>query len=171
MNDTTKKLIKYAAELYETKIVPADKIYDLLLNSVTRKKEVTKTRQLVCYFLYNHYDMTLLQICNEFRLANHTSVLYAVNEVHYSLRTDKRMTYRHDYMLDKINGLERFIIRNKPILKSELLDDDKQFIQENINKGYSISYYSDVLNKHKYTIRCFLKFLKSESKKNNTFDL
>lgn len=167
MKDTTKKLIKYAAELYESEIVPAEKIYDLLLNSVTRKKEVTKTRQLVCYFLYNHYDMTLLEICKEFRLANHTSVLYGVNKVHFSLRTDKRMTYRHDYMLDRINGLERFIIRNKPILRNELSEDDKLFITENLNKGYSISYFSDILNKHKYTIRCFLKFLKSESKKNN----
>jgi hypothetical protein len=167
MKDTTKKLIIYAAELFETKQISADKIYDLLLNSVSRKKEVTKTRQLVCYFLYNHYEMTYVDICKEFRFANHTSVLYAVNEIHFSLRTDKRMQYRCNYVLDKINGLERFIIRNKPILKTELLDADKQFIIDNLNKGYSISYYSDVLNKNKGVIKSFLNLLKADSKKIN----
>lgn len=168
MKDTTKKLIIYAAELFETKQIPADKIYDLLLNSVTRKKEVTKTRQLVCYFLYNHYEMTLIDICKEFRFANHTSALYAVNEIHFSLRTDRRCKYRHDYMLDKINGLERFIMRQVPVLKTVLMDADKQFIIDNKNKGYSISYYSDILNKHKFTIKSFLKVLKENSKKSNT---
>tara|TARA_R110000868_G_scaffold136447_1_gene349415 strand:+ start:21063 stop:21578 length:516 start_codon:yes stop_codon:yes gene_type:complete len=168
MKDTTKKLIIYAAELFETKTIPANQIYDLLLNSVTRKKEVTKTRQLVCYFLYNHYEMTLIDICKEFRFANHTSVLYAVNEIHFSLRTDKRMRYRHDYMLDKINGLECSIIRHIPVLKTELSDVDKLFIQDNFFKGYSISYYSDILIKHKQTIKAFLKFLKEDSKKSNT---
>jgi hypothetical protein len=168
MNDTTKKLIRYAAELYESKAIPAEKIYDLLLNSVTRKKEVTKTRQLVSYFLYNHYEMTLCDISKEFRLANHTSILYAVNEVHFSFRTDKRMRYRHDYMLDKINGLERFILRPTTILKTELSNADKQFIEDTLNKKYSISYYSDVLSKNKGIIKSFLKVLNINSKKSNT---
>jgi len=164
MKTTTKKLCQLASELYESKNLSAEMIYDLILNSKSRKKEVTKAKQLVSFFLYNHFDMTYCAISREFGFKNHTSVLYHVNEVYFSLRTDKRMKYRHDYILDILNGVERTILRNKPILKSVLSEDDKQFIKDNLNQGYSISYLSDVLNKHKGIIKSFLLNVKKERK-------
>lgn len=161
MKDTTKKLCLTASELYESKNYPAHKIFELLLNSKSRIKEVSKAKQLVSYFLYNHYNMTFIQIANEFKMINHSSVLYHVNEVHFSLRTDKRMKYRHDYMLDIINGVERTILRNKPISRNVLSDDDKKFIDENV---HTVSYYSDILNKNKGVIRLYLQNVHKERK-------
>jgi hypothetical protein len=163
MTKETLKLCYYASELYESKKYTANQIYDLLTKTQSRKKEVTKARQLVSYFLYNHYNLTLKEITKEINLINHTTIMYHIDQVYFSLRTDKRMKYRHDFMLDIINGLERTVIRNKPISRNVLSQDDKDFIFNNLNQGYSISYYSDVLNKTKCSIKYYLHSLKKEN--------
>ena len=174
MTKETLKLCYYASELYESKKYSSNQIYDLLTKTRSRKKEVTKARQLVSYFLYNHYKLTLKEIAKELNLVNHTTIMYHIDQVFFSLRTDKRMKYRHDFMLDVLNGLERTISRNKPISRQVLSQDDKDFILSNLNKNYSIIYLSDFLNKTKNAVRFYLQSLQKESKKINklqTFNL
>lgn len=165
MKNETLKLCYYASELYESKKLTANQIYELLTKTKNRQGEVAKARQLVAYFLYNHYNLTLKEIAKELNLANHTSIIYQIDKVYFSLRTDKRMKYRYDFMQDIINGIHRTVIRNKVVSKAILQEQDKEFIRENLNKGYSISYFSDVLNKHKNAIQRYLSTLKKDNKK------
>lgn len=163
MTQETLKLCYYASELYESKRLTSNQIYELLTKSTRRIGEVTKARQLVAYMLYNHYNMTLIDIAKELGLRNHSSVIYQIDKVYFSLRTDKRMQYRVNYMVDVYNGVYRTIKRNKPISKAILSDDDKEFIKANISNGYSVSYYSDILNKTKGAVKNYLSTLKKET--------
>jgi predicted transcriptional regulator len=116
----------------------------------------------------------LKEIAKELNLVNHSTIVYHIDQVFFSLRTDKRMKYRHDFMLDIINGIERTVKRNKVISKQVLSQDDKDFILNNLNNNYSISYLSDVLNKTKNAVKFYLQSLEKEPKKVNklqTFNL
>jgi hypothetical protein len=161
MKDITKNLCKIAADINESKKFSSDKIFELLINSKSRLKEVSRSKQLVSYFLYNNYNFTLTQIAKELNMKNHTSIMHHIDNVFYGLRTDKRAKYRHDFMLDVMSGLKRTIIRNKTISRNELSDDDKKFIDEN---SYNVSYYSDVLTKNKGVISLYLKNIHKENK-------
>lgn len=163
MNETTLKFCYYASELYESKKLSANQIYELLIKSKSRKDEVSRARQLISYMLYNHCNMTMVQIAKELNLKNHSSILYQIDQVYFSLRTDKRMQYRVNFMVDIFNGVYRTITRDTPISKGVLSDDDKEFIKTNAHKGYSISYFSDVLNKNKGSIKFYLRSLNIDS--------
>jgi hypothetical protein len=163
MNQDTLKLCYYASELYESKKLSSNDIYQLLTTTNRRIGEVTKARQLVSYFLYNHYKMTMVQIAKEFKLQNHSSIIYQIDKVFYSLRTDKRMKYRHDFMLDIINGVQRIIMRDRPISKGILSEDDKEFIKANLSNDFSVSYYADILSKTKGAVKFYLYSLNKET--------
>lgn len=163
MRDETLKLCYYASELYESKNMSANQIYEFLTKTKIRKGEVTKARQLVSYMLYNYCNMTMVQIAKEFKLKDHTAILYHIDQVYFKLRTDKRMQYRVNFMKDIINGLERKVKRDIPFFKNILSDDDKEFIKNNISNGYSVSYYSDILNKTKGAVKHYLSTLQKDT--------
>lgn len=163
MNENTLKLCYYASELYESKKLSANQIYHLLTTTKRQIGEVTKARQLVSFMLYNHFNLTQVEIAKELGLKNHSSIIYHIDQVYFKLRTDKRMQYRVDFMKDIINGVQRTVKRDVPISKAILSDDDKEFIEKNIKSGYSISYFSDILNKTKGAIRFYLKSLEKQT--------
>lgn len=163
MKDETLKLCYYASELYESKNISANQIYEFLTKTKIRKSEVTKARQLVSFMLYNYFNLTQWQIANELGLKNHSSILYHIDQVYFKLRTDKRMQYRVDFMKDIINGVQRTVKRDVPISRAILSNDDKLFIESNISNGYSVSYFSDILNKTKGAVKHYLATLQKET--------
>jgi hypothetical protein len=164
MQETTKDLCYWAAQLYHSERVPSDVIYDRVLNSNSRLKEVAQAKQLVGYMLYNHLGFTLQQVAHELNLTNHTTIIYWIDKIQVQLRTNKRMQYRYDYMKDVLRGEQKPIIRQQAeiINKNKLSEADMQFIKSNFNNGYSVSYYSDVLRKNRTPIKEYLKFLLKE---------
>jgi hypothetical protein len=73
MQEETKDLCYWAAQLYHTDRIPSDIIYDRILNSKSRLKEVAQAKQLVGYMLYNHLGFTLQQVAYELNLTNHST--------------------------------------------------------------------------------------------------
>lgn len=165
MQEQTKTLCYWTSQLYQNEVLHADEIYDKLINSNSRLKPVSKAKQLAGYILYNHYDLTLQMIADEFGLTNHSTVIYWLDQVQSELKTNKRMQYRYNLMRDVINGKEVKIIRQKPkyFSRHALSDADKQFIKDNYNNGFSISYYADALNKTRKTVKDYLNFISKEN--------
>ncbi|CAB5223311.1 Chromosomal replication initiator, DnaA C-terminal [uncultured Caudovirales phage] len=164
MQETTKDLCYWAAQLYHTDRVPSDIIYDRILNSKSRLKEVAQAKQLVGYILYNHLGFTLQQVAHELNLINHTTIIYWIDKIQVQLRTNRRMQYRYDYMKDVLRGEQKQIIRQASSIsnKNELSEADMQFIKSNFNNGYSVSYYADVLRKNRQPVKTYLSFLLKE---------
>jgi len=164
MQETTKDLCYWAAQLYHSERVPSDVIYDRVLNSNSRLKEVAQAKQLVGYMLYNHLGFTLQQTAIEMGITNHATVIYWIDKIQVQLRTNKRMQYRYDYMKDVLRGEQKQIIRQSTAVpnKNELSEADMQFIKSNFNNGYSVSYYADVLRKNRQPVKSYLQFLLKE---------
>ena len=164
MQETTKDLCYYAAQLYHTDRVPSDIIYDRILNSKSRLKEVAQAKQLVGYMLYNHLGFTLYQTAIELGITNHATVIYWLDKIQVQLRTNRRMQYRYDYMKDVLRGEQKEIIRQSAQVpnKNKLSEADMQFMKANFNNGYSVSYYADVLRKNRQPVKEYLKFLLKE---------
>lgn len=169
MQDKTKTLCYWASQLYQSDILSADEIYDKLLNSKTRKKEVAKAKQLVGYLLYNHYNFTQVMIANEFNLANHSTIVHWLDQVQSELKTNKRMQYRYNLMKDVIDGKDVKLIKQRPryFSRHALSDADKQFIKDNFNNGFCVSYFADVLNKTRKCVKSYFDYLSDE---NGIFD-
>ena len=164
MQETTKDLCYWAAQLYHTDRVPSDIIYDRILNSKSRLKEVAQAKQLVGYMLYNHLGYTLQQVAYELNLTNHSTIIYWLDKIQVQLRTNRRMQYRYDYMKDVLRGEQKEIIRQTSNVanRNELSEADMQFMKSNFNNGYSVSYYADVLRKNRQPIKSYLRFLLKE---------
>lgn len=164
MTEETKRLSIAASQLYESERITWQEIYELLTTTKSRVKEVTLARQLVGYMLYNHYGLTLKQVAKEIGLLCHSSIIYFIDNIQVQLRNNKRMQYRYDYMKDVIAGNNKDIIKPKHIkvVKSVLTAADMDFIRSNYKKAFSVCYYSDMLKKHRYPIRRYLKILEKE---------
>jgi hypothetical protein len=164
MQETTKDLCYWAAQLYHTDRIPSDIIYDRILNSKSRLKEVAQAKQLVGYILYNHLGFTLQKVAYELNLTNHSTIIYWLDKIQIQLRTNRRMQYRYDYMKDVLSGNQKQIIRQVASVtnRNELSEADMQFMKSNFNNGYSVSYYSDVLRKNRHPIKSYLQFLLKE---------
>jgi hypothetical protein len=164
MQETTKDLCYWSAQLYHTDRVPSDVIYDRILNSKSRLKEVAQAKQLVGYMLYNHLGYTLQQVAYELNLTNHSTIIYWLDKIQVQLRTNRRMQYRYDYMKDVLRGEQKPIIRQSTSVpnKNELSEADMQFMKSNFNNGYSVSYYADVLRKNRQPVKSYLRFLLKE---------
>lgn len=164
MKEETKNLCYWAAQLYHTDRVPSDVIYDRILNSKSRLKEVAQAKQLVGYILYNHYSYTLQEVAYELNLINHSTIIYWLDKIQTQLRTNKRMQYRYDFMKDILAGKQREIVRSNVsvINKNILTDADMQFIKSTIRNKYSICYYADVLRKNRTPVRDYIRFLSKE---------
>lgn len=164
MQEKTKDLCYWAAQLYHTDRVPSDIIYERLLNSNSRLKEVAQSKQLVGYMLYNHLGFTLQQVAYELNLINHSTIIYWIDKIQVQLRTNRRMQYRYDYMKDVLNGVKKEIVRQSVavINKNELSQADMHFIKSNFSSGYSISYFADALKKNRRPVKLYFKFLLKE---------
>jgi len=164
MQETTKDLCYWSAQLYHTDRVPSDIIYDRLLNSKSRLKEVAQAKQLVGYMLYNHLGYTLKQVALELNLTNHSTIIYWLDKIQVQLRTNKRMQYRYDYMKDVLRGEQKQIIRQSTSVanRNELSAADMQYLKLNFNNGYSVSYYADVLRKNRQPVKMYINFLSKE---------
>jgi hypothetical protein len=164
MQEKTKDLCYWAAQLYHTDRVPSDVIYDLVLNSNSRLKEVAQAKQLVGFMLYNHFGFTLQQVAYELNLTNHSTIIYWLDKIQVQLRTNRRMQYRYDFMKDVLNGTQKEIIRPTGTIanKNSLSEADMHFIKSTFTSGYSICYYADVLRKNRQPIRDYMKFLSNE---------
>ena len=167
MTKETAQLCLWASALYENERLSRDEIYFYLINTRSRVKEVSNARQLVGYVLYNHFDYTMQMIAHEFSLTNHSTVVYWMDRVQMSIKTNKRMKYRYEYILDCINGnvLEIKKMGNSSVSKYKLSEADRDFIKINIDKGYSISYLADVLKKTRKCIKEYLLLIDSKSNK------
>lgn len=167
MTDETKKLCLWASALYENERLTRDEIYFYITNSKSRIKEVSQTKQLVGYMLYNHFNYTMQMIAEEFSLINHSTVVYWMDRVQMSVKTNKRMKYRYDYLLDCIKGDVKEVRRigNTTISKRILSDADRDFIRLNINRGYSVTYFADVLRKTRGCIKDYLLLIERKSNK------
>lgn len=164
MQDKTKTLCYWASQLYQSDILSSNEIYDRLLNSKSRKREVSKAKQLVGYLLYNHYNFTQQMIASEFNLLNHSTVIHWLDQVQSELKTNKRMQYRYSFMKDIINGKQVKLIKQKHTYfsKHDLSEADKQFIKDNFNNGFCISYFADVLNKTRKCVKSYFDYLSNE---------
>jgi hypothetical protein len=164
MQENTKNLCYWAAQLYHTDRIPSDKIFDLVLNSKSRLKEVAQAKQLVGFVLYNHFGFTLQQVAFELNLTNHSTIIYWLDKIQVQLRTNRRMQYRYDFMKDVLNGTQKEIVRNtgNAVNKNILSEADMHFIKSTYTSGYSISYYADALRKNRHPVRDYMKFLSNE---------
>jgi len=164
MQETTKDLCYWSAQLYHTDRVPSHIIYDRILNSKSRLKEVAQAKQLVGYILYNHFGYTYLQVALELNLTNHSTIIYWIDKIQVQLRTNRRMQYRYDYMKDVLRGEQKEIKRQSLTIsnKNELTEADMQFIKSNFNNGYSVSYFADVLRKNRQPVKTYMNFLSKE---------
>jgi hypothetical protein len=165
MQEGTKKLCYWASQLYQNELFHADEIYDKLVNSKSRLKPVSKSKQLVGYILYNHFNFTQEMIASEFNLVNHSTIVYWLDRVQSELKTNKRMQYRYNLMKDVIDGKEIKVIKHRPkyFNRHTLSDADKQFIKDNINNGFCVSYFADVLNKTRKTVKDYLTFVTKDN--------
>lgn len=164
MREETKNLCYWAAQLYHTQRIPSDIIYDRVLNSKSRLKEVAQARQLIGYMLYNHFHLTLQQVADELNLVNHSTVIYWLDKIQVQIRTNKRMEYRYNFMKDVLVGKQKQIVRQRVEIASrnKLSDADMQFIKSNFTSGFSVSYYADVLRKNRMPVKEYLNFLSKE---------
>ena len=159
MKNETKKLCLWASKLYESQKMSADSIYDLLVNTNSRIKEVAQARQLVGYVLYNNTNMILQQVAEEMGLTNHSTIVHWMDVVQVQLRNNKRMQFKYQFLLDIFNGVEREFIRTtfKGKSKYHLSNADIDFIKSNLDKNKNICYYADTLNKTRTCIKKYLK--------------
>jgi len=165
MKEETKNLCHWAAQLYESDRMSSSEIYACLLNTKTRIKEVAQAKQIVGYMLYNHCEYTLQQVVNELNLTNHSTAIYWIDKIQTELRTNSRMKFRYNYMLDVINGNPKPLVRNKNANtdKNVLSEYDMQYIKSNIKFKYNVSYYADMLRKNRSPINVYMRFLKKQS--------
>lgn len=167
MTEETKKLCLWASALFESEKLSRDEIYFYITNTRSRVKPVSNTRQLVGYILYNHYNFTMQMIAEEFSLTNHSTIVYWMDRVQMSIKTNKRMQYRYEYLLDCIKGDVKEVKKmgNSSVSKHKLSEADRDYIRFNIDKGYSISYLADVLKKTRKCIKEYLLLIESKSNK------
>ena len=65
------------------------------LKSDSRKQEITVARQMLMYLAKTHFGWTLERIGDYFGVKNHTSVIYATNNIEKKIKFDKDLA--HDY--------------------------------------------------------------------------
>jgi len=82
-------IIEMVAQYYDLSV--AD------IKSDSRKKEITKSRQLLMYLAKKHFGWTLQKIWDYFGWKNHASVIFAVNNIEKNLKKDKDLY--HDYTI------------------------------------------------------------------------
>ena len=169
MQETTKILCFIASQLNQSNRIGVDTIYDGLVNTKSRVKEIARARQLVGYMLYNHCGMTLKEVAIELNLTNHSTVIYWLDRMESDLKHSKRMQFRYQYLKDYLNGVEREPIKKVDIVdnKNVLSEADKQFINSTIKRGYSYCYYADALRKNRQVVREYIKLFR---KNNFIFD-
>lgn len=167
MKDKTKQLCLWTSALYESERMSRDEIYAQLISTTSRIKEVSQCKQLVGYLLYNKFDYTMQMVVEEFKLKNHSTAVYWMDRIEHQIKTNKRMKYRYDYLLDCLAGNFKEIKRVNTEFKSKynLSDADKDFIRLHIDKGYSITYIADVLRKTRGTIKDYIKVIDVKSSK------
>lgn len=167
MKDNTKQLCLWASALYESERVSRDEIYFDVVNTKSRTKEVSQTKQLVGYMLYNHFDFTMQMIAEEFKLINHSTIVYWMYRVQQEIKTNRRMKYRYEYLKDCLQGEVKEIKKMVNSYQSNriLSDADKDFIKFNLDKGFSVSYISDALKKTRGAVKEYIALLNRKNPK------
>ena len=167
MTKETAQLCLWASALYENERLSRDEIYFYLINTRSRVKEVSNTRQLVGYVLYNHFDYTMQMIAEEFKLINHSTIVYWMDRVQQEIKTNRRMKYRYEYLKDCLQGEVKEIKKMITAYQSNriLSDADKDFIKFNLDKGFSVSYISDALKKTRGAVKEYIALLNRKNPK------
>lgn len=166
MNEKTKKLCYHASKLYESQRISANTIYDLLVYSNSRVKEVAQARQLVGYVLYNNTKTNLQSVAEELNITNHSTVIHWLDKISVDLRTNRRMQYRVQYLTDIFKGNPRELIRNSfnKTSKHHLTNAEMQFIVDNYENIKDICYYADFLGKNRLSIKRYISKIEQLNK-------
>jgi len=160
MKDETKNLCHSASRLFQSKRIHRTALYEMLIKSNIRLKEVSRARQMIGYILYNHYGLTLKEVSNQLNCVNHTTTLYWLDRVQNDIKGNTRVKSQYDYMMNEINGIPNREILDTKSNKSTLTISDIDFIELNIDK-YNLSEFADILKKYRNIIKRYIAKVKS----------
>ncbi|MGD1918022.1 MAG: helix-turn-helix domain-containing protein, partial [Pleurocapsa sp.] len=90
--DVTVEILKVSAE-------------DLKSNS--RRREISRARQIAMYLMRQHTDLSLPRIGEKFGGKDHTTVIYSCDKIAKQLRTDRALNQTISLLSDRINYVSR----------------------------------------------------------------
>ena len=160
MREETKQLCQTASRLFQSKRIHRSALYEMILNTNLRLKEVSRARQMIGYVLYNHYGFTLKEVVSELNCVNHSTAIYWLDRVHSEIKGNTRAKSQYEYIMNEINGIPN---REIPELKTNELTltiSDIDFIEMNLDK-YNVSEFSDILKKYRSVVRKYIEKIKN----------
>jgi hypothetical protein len=160
MKDETKQLCHTASRLFQSKRVHRSALYEMILNTNLRLKEVTRARQMIGYILYNHYGFTLKEVVSELNCVNHSTAIYWLDRVQRDIKGNTRVKSQYEYIMNEINGIPNREIPESKINEFTLTMSDIDFIEMNIDK-YNVSEFADILKKYRNVVRRYIEKIKN----------
>jgi len=77
------------------------------LKSNSRRREISRARQIAMYLMRQHTDLSLPRIGEKFGGKDHTTVIYSCDKVAKLLRTDRALNQTISLLSDRINYVSR----------------------------------------------------------------
>jgi chromosomal replication initiator protein len=77
------------------------------LKSNSRRREISRARQIAMYLMRQHTDLSLPRIGEKFGGKDHTTVIYSCDKVAKQLRTDRGLNQTISLLSDRINFVSR----------------------------------------------------------------
>jgi hypothetical protein len=159
MKDKTKQLCQMASRLFQSKRIHRSALYEMILNTNLRLKEVSRARQMIGYILYNHYGFTLKEVVVELNCVNHSTAIYWLDRVHSDIKGNTRVKSQYDYIMNEINGIPNREITECKTNQYALNIADIDFIELNIDK-YNVSEFADILKKYRNVVKKYIDKVK-----------
>ena len=77
------------------------------LKSNSRRREISRARQIAMYLMRQHTDLSLPRIGEKFGGKDHTTVIYSCDKIAKQIRTDRELNQTISLLSDRINYVSR----------------------------------------------------------------
>jgi len=77
------------------------------LKSNSRRREISRARQIIMYLMRQHTDLSLPRIGEKFGGKDHTTVMYSCDKISKQLRKDRQLNQTISLLSDRINFVSR----------------------------------------------------------------
>jgi chromosomal replication initiator protein len=77
------------------------------LKGTSRRREISKARQITMYLMRQHTDLSLPRIGEEFGSKDHTTVMYSCEKIAKQIRKDRQLSQTISLLSDRINFVSR----------------------------------------------------------------
>ncbi|MGL4882167.1 MAG: helix-turn-helix domain-containing protein, partial [Waterburya sp.] len=77
------------------------------LKGNSRRREISRARQIVMYLMRHHTDLSLPRIGEKIGGKDHTTVMYSCDKIAKQLRQDRQLNQTISLLSDRINFVSR----------------------------------------------------------------